>query len=44
MDKKTIIYLAAPYTDTQPIVMEDRYVAMNKITARLITEQVIQHY
>lgn len=39
MDKKPIIYLAAPYTDTQPIIMEDRYVAMNKITARLITEQ-----
>lgn len=45
MDKKLIIYLAAPYTHEQLIVMEDRYVVMNKITARLITEQdaVIPH-
>lgn len=45
MDKKPIIYLAAPYTHEQLIVMEDRYIAMNKITAHLISEQdaVVPH-
>lgn len=39
MKKKPLIYLAAPYWHPEPLEIESRFCAMNKITAQIISEQ-----
>ena len=39
MEKKPLIYLAAPYSHKDPFIIENRYVEMFDVMAKIINEQ-----